>query len=663
MKQDYLNFDVANLMAKIESKRKKPFKLRNTDIIVNVSDPSDQNLSNEEIVSDHPRATIVHQKNKKESRILDCSIFEKNYEESLPIYICMPKCASEYCISLNQIFLSEKCLKSKTIPVTLKISTKSNSKLLFFCEAHYDFELLPNSLFKDIYKNNFECDFKTFNDLIINEYISVLSMALDFRNAPADIDESLFYILKACLERLQKSGCFYTFLRDPFLVLRSSFPSWENVNYRNEKADPQEKRRRFNMFSTLFPTSFIQKRLLGAGYDQSMEQKNHLYSILENFQIYDVSLIEEATEHIFKHFYNLCLPENIDIYKNINPTKNLYNIDKGTFLKAKVAIHNWGEKSKEDYEIYNNFSIKKVESNMDSILKRARKINFSDKNVPVFFHIPKNAGTFIIATMNKFFLRTLGVKNEDFNMQRLSVHSSTGHEIKFFVYFKEDSWHEDEDIKVFENFGEKVRARHCDFKTFIKYLRGEKIKLLACVVEPVGKVLDLRSSFHHVWEVLAETGRKPVNFCIVRNPYDRASSIYNYLCSEESSHEKTHGAFDGLANFREYIKSHFMEDSWLIRSLTGAPINSALDKRWTEMATNFLLGNNFKISDIKDSQELLAEVLSYCYQHKLEEIDMKNINANKSKYKTEKVKFSDLTLEERDSFNKERNGISTYITP
>ena len=59
-------------------------------------------------------------------------------------------------------------------------------------------------------------------------------------------------------------------------------------------------------------------------------------------------------------------------------------------------------------------------------------------------------------------------------MQRLSVHSSTGHEIKFFVYFKEDSWHEDEDIKVFENFGEKVRARHCDFKTFIKYLRAKK---------------------------------------------------------------------------------------------------------------------------------------------------------------------------------------------
>ena len=66
--------------------------------------------------------------------------------------------------------------------------------------------------------------------------------------------------------------------------------------------------------------------------------------------------------------------------------------------------------------------------------------------------------------------------------------------------------------------------------------------------------------------------------------------------------KKTHGAFDArLANFREYIKSHFMEDSWLIRSLTGAPINSALDKRWTEMATNFLLGNNFKISDIRGS--------------------------------------------------------------
>ena len=243
---------------------------------------------------------------------------------------------------------------------------------------------------------------------------------------------------------------------------------------------------------------FMQKRLLGSSYDKSMEQKKHLYSILENFQIYDVSLIEESMNHIFNHFYGISIFKQEEYKSNINSTKNLYNIDKGTFLKAKVAQNNWGEKSKEDFEIYNNFAIKKIESNMDEIIKMSKRINFSDKNVPVFFHIPKNAGTFVIATMNKYFLRTLGIKNDDFNMQRLSVHTTTGHEIKIVVYFKDEEWQEDKDIKVFENFGEKVRARKCSLETFIKYLNAEKIKLLACVVEPVGEVLDLRSSFYKI---------------------------------------------------------------------------------------------------------------------------------------------------------------------
>lgn len=650
-KEDYLNFDVANLIAKVESKRKKPFKLKNTNIIINLSDPSDQGWTDEDIFNKYSRATIVHQKKKKDSRILDLSIFERKYEESLPTYFCMPKCASEYVLSLNKEFLLEKASRSNKGYAILKISTELNSKLILFCESEYDFDLLPRSLFKEVNERVFYCDIKTFNDLIINNYISVFSIALDFRDGPADIDETAFYILKSVSERLQKSFHFYTFLRDPFLVLKSSFPAWENVNYRNEKADPQEKRRRFNLFSTLFPNMFLQKRLLGSSYDSSMQKKNHLYSILDNFQIYDVSLIEESTNHMFNYFHKISLDAGKKENFNINSTKNLYNIDKGTFLKAKVAQYNWGQKSIEDFEIYNNLAIKKIESNMDDIIKRAKKIDLTDKNVPVFFHIPKNAGTFIIATMNKYFLRILGIKNDDFNLQRLSVRTPTGHEIKIFVYFKDESWQEDEDIKIFDNFGKKVRARKCSLETFIKYFNAEKIKLLACVVEPVGEVLDLRSSFYKIWDILKSKGRKPVNFCIIRNPYDRASSIYNYLTSTESSHEKTHGSFDGLKDFRHYIQSHFMEDSWLIRAVTGAPINSPLGEGWMQAAKDFLLQNDFKIGDIKESGDLLEEILGYCYEEKLIDIDTKNINANKSKYKSEKVNFSDLNLKEREVFS------------
>ena len=241
---DYLNFDVANLIAKKESKRKKPFILRNTDIIVNISDPVDQHQTKEEILKKNPRAVIVHQKQKKVAPILDSAIFDKNYDSSIPVFFCMPKCASEYTLEANFSFLTQKCKGAKQKPVILKLQTKINSKILIFCQADPDFFLLPHSLFKDVYQENYFLDIKTFNDLVINKYITAFSMALDFRNSPADLDENAFYIFKAIMERLQKSPAIYTFLRHPFEVLKSSFPTWENVNYRGVEAGGSRKKKK-----------------------------------------------------------------------------------------------------------------------------------------------------------------------------------------------------------------------------------------------------------------------------------------------------------------------------------------------------------------------------------------------------------------------------------
>lgn len=647
---DYLNFDVANLIAREESKRKKPFILKDTDFIVNISDPVDQHQTEEEIIEKYPRATIVHQKQKKISPILDISVFEKNYNDSLPVFFCMPKCASEYVLGANIELLKVSAKKDRKKPLVLKLHTKSNSRLIFYCKCDLDFFLLPRSLFKDVSGISYTTDIKTFNDLVINNYIDIFSMAIDFRNSPADIDEAAFYLLKAIFERIKKSPEIYTFLRHPFEVLKSSFPTWENVNFRGIDPDAQERRRRFNVFSTLYPNMFMQKRLLGASYDGSMEQKNHLYAILENFYIYDVSAIEDVLSSLFKHFCGVSMPE-IEPIKDINPTKNVYNIDLGVFMKAKVAQNVWGLKSQEDIQIYKEFAIQRFDSNIGEIMKKNAEFSFMQSNIPVFFHIPKNAGTFIIATMNKFFVRVLKVAPEDMNFQRLSIRTQSGHEIKAFVYFTDENWKSDTNIKVFPSHGPKVRARQTDLKTLERYLSLKQVKLLTMIIEPAGEILDLRNSFYETWNVLESCNKTPVNFCIVRNSYDRASSIYNYLKSDESMHEKTHGAFDHLKTFPDYIKSDMLEDSWTIRAVTGAPINMPLNEKWKDQALSFFEKHKFIVRDIKESQSLLQQVLAYCFEETLSDLDTKNINANKSQYKTKKIKFAELSMDERDTFN------------
>ena len=47
---------------------------------------------------------------------------------------------------------------------------------------------------------------------------------------------------------------------------------------------------------------------------------------------------------------------------------------------------------------------------MDSILKELENKFFRQKKIAKYSFLAQKCGTFIIATMNKFFLRTLGVK-------------------------------------------------------------------------------------------------------------------------------------------------------------------------------------------------------------------------------------------------------------
>ena len=92
-----------------------------------------------------------------------------------------------------------------------------------------------------------------------------------------------------------------------------------------------------------------------------------------------------------------------------------------------------------------------------------------------------------------------------------------------------------------------------------------------------------------------------------------------------------------------------LEDSWLIRAVTGMPDNTSVNSHWKEEANQFIIKNNFKVKDIKQSLNLINEVLEYCYEESVIETDVKTVNKNESKSKKQNIK--DLSVKEREIFS------------
>ena len=190
--KDFLNFDVANLIASNKSKRK--YILKDTGLIINISDPVDSGHEIEDILKKHPKATIVHQKPKIIEPILKPEAFEGFYEESIPVYFCIPKSGSEYILSLNKSLLENKSKKDKTKNAIIKIISEKDSKIILYCKADVNFKLLQKDLFKDQNDNEYLINEDTLLLLLSKNHLNIFSAALDFRFSKGSLDFEIYRI-------------------------------------------------------------------------------------------------------------------------------------------------------------------------------------------------------------------------------------------------------------------------------------------------------------------------------------------------------------------------------------------------------------------------------------------------------------------------------------
>ena len=267
------------------------------------------------------------------------------------------------------------------------------------------------------------------------------------------------------------------------------------------------------------------------------------------------------------------------------------------------------------------------------------------RKIPVFYHIPKNAGTYVSDYMLAAFRhyrvmytappKTQNPKSD--TIKFLDV-TSGGFPLGRFLIF--DPFYFCDAVPSFYNqYSSEYLST--DINNFPKGL-FKNVFLFAMIVHAPGfrvfrKLLRLAAgySFH--------------NFMILRDSFSRAQSFYNYIISENSTHEDTHGLINSKT-LEEYILSEKMEDSWLIRNILNmddcsGPLSSS-DCNKCCKALKF-----FDIYDIKNTHEAIKSAFSDCYHFDIGDIGaelIKNVAKNDTLYK--KIDFEELSGECSEAF-------------
>jgi hypothetical protein len=272
----------------------------------------------------------------------------------------------------------------------------------------------------------------------------------------------------------------------------------------------------------------------------------------------------------------------------------------------------------------------------------------SCKKIPIYLHIPKNAGTYIIHVLTKYYVRIFWT-GKDLSIQRLTIQEH-GYNLTIFVKFLTNYWQGDENMEMVSELA--TRAKKCTIDTLKTYINNKQLDVIAIVVEPVGKTLDLRPSFDVTEQVLNLTNKTGQYFTILRDCFSRQQSLFHYITGSESVHEPSHNTI--VENtFINYLTSARLEDSWLIRSITGMPDELPITNFWYKQCCYFLENNNFIIENIHNIDTTLNSILSNSHGEELKDqdtdISVSNKNTTSSKLK---ITIEDLPEQTKQHFLK-----------
>lgn len=305
--------------------------------------------------------------------------------------------------------------------------------------------------------------------------------------------------------------------------------------------------------------------------------------------------------------------------------------------------------------------------------------------LPVFHHIAKNAGTYVLSwaqmLCRKYHLMSgnhLSLHWTSAKIRRALIRLKDDRQLTviyctltdltgdlnaiFSVYpeleqFSKDNKRE----RVFEKQIEYINSKYPSAEDsttniipeddFLNFIETGDIVPFCVIIDPIfwgglkyeGNSSGWKCARIFIDQAVLLSGRKhALNFTVLRNPYDRALSIFNYIKSDNSSHEPNHDCLVSKS-FQEYIESDELEDSWFLRSLLDMPDSAIIEPYHLTLADEWL--RHFRITDTSKVDDLINNVFHGTYGILQSDVEDHVIESNLHRNATPnklKIKFKDL---------------------
>ena len=216
--------------------------------------------------------------------------------------------------------------------------------------------------------------------------------------------------------------------------------------------------------------------------------------------------------------------------------------------------------------------------------------------IPVYYHIPKCAGTYTQNLLYSYFENHYG---KDLQLYSLRLNG-------FII------------ANVYLN---RVKSSHNNFWFNVEYDDFLKHKHLINTVYAV--IINVRGFSIH--EEIKSHFPTSLSFTLLREPFDRQQSLFNYLSSDVSRREKTHGAYKSKT-LQEFLGSYEVEDCWLIRVFLGLEPNQIITQQNFDATCQIL--DKMLINDFKDARSTVDTVLKRCYGYTSQDINTDKLYSN-----------------------------------